>query len=795
MKSKRYVLFVYLMLSLWVGNIYAQGNYTVSGVVQTKDSEGLVGATIRMTDTKHDSKTFGGIAASDGSFSLQVPKGSYTLMVSFVGFRNYEANVEVKGNMHLPVIVLTEDTEVLDEVVVTSRTVTYHAEGYVAEISKNHLYRGMDMSEILNFTPGTSSLNGLTAYGESISKVYLNGRELKMGKNELLEYLKTIKGENVKKMEVIIASGVEDDAESAGQSILKISTVNPETGGVLMVGGSTGIRKYSHIYLGMVNVDWRINEKWGMYLKSSIAEASDKNGTAMETHYYDTDVRRISESTQNTDRNNYSGGLGIVYEPDKKNRFIMDGSFIRTPTSMYGDSYLRQLQGTENIDFNKGKLANDRTFDGLDLSFIYTHTFNSKSQLEVKADRLENKIDLSEWQDYLYHDDNTSNYQRQNVEENLLYTLGVDYNQSFKSLNGKLSAGVKAAWLTNKNDLDYAVSQNGMANDRLSYVDDYKYTENIYALYAKYNFSVKPFSFTIGTRMEYSDISPKSFINPERNRDNHYWDFFPQLSIGYSLNAQKGHNMSLGYGKGIRRPSMTDLNPLVRQTDDYNFQMGNPSLNSYYRHNYSLTTTWFNKYILRVNYGHSDNLIRSVGRNEGNVIYRTMVNGGKSSSVSVYASAPVTLGKWGNLSLNVWYSHSKSEYEDDCKYSNSLSWGVSGMFRFPMGINMTVNYSQSLPDKSLYTEMIIKPNLGISFNKRFLKNRLNASLSFNDIFSQTKGFDMKYRYDTFYQYNKLKFRDFGVVLNLNYRLNWGQKSNVRKGTRGNMEESSRLNTK
>ena len=89
--------------------------------------------------------------------------------------------------------------------------------------------------------------------------------------------------------------------------------------------------------------------------------------------------------------------------------------------------------------------------------------------------------------------------------------------------------------------------------------------------------------------------------------------------------------------------------------------------------------------------------------------------------------------------------------------------------------------------------MIIKPNLGISFNKRFLKNRLNASLSFNDIFNQTKGFDMKYRYDTFYQYSKLKFRDFGVVLNLNYRLNWGQKSNVQKGTRGNMEESSRLN--
>ena len=148
MKSKRYVLFVYLVLSLWAGNVYAQSDYAVSGVVQSKDNEGLVGATIRMTGTKKDFKTWGVLAASDGSFSLQVPKGNYTLIVSFVGFRNYEANVEVKGNMHLPVIVLAEDTEMLDEVVVTSRTVTYHAEGYVAEISKNHLYKGMDMSEL-----------------------------------------------------------------------------------------------------------------------------------------------------------------------------------------------------------------------------------------------------------------------------------------------------------------------------------------------------------------------------------------------------------------------------------------------------------------------------------------------------------------------------------------------------------------------------------------------------------------------------------------------------------------------
>ena len=42
MKSKRYVLFVYLVLSLWAGNVYAQSDYAVSGVVQSKDNEGLV---------------------------------------------------------------------------------------------------------------------------------------------------------------------------------------------------------------------------------------------------------------------------------------------------------------------------------------------------------------------------------------------------------------------------------------------------------------------------------------------------------------------------------------------------------------------------------------------------------------------------------------------------------------------------------------------------------------------------------------------------------------------------------
>ena len=82
---------------------------TVQGVVKDQTGETVIGASVMEKGT-----TNGTITGIDGDFSLNMsPNG--TLVVSFVGYKTQE--VQVKGQKQLQVV-LSEDSEMLDEVVV-----------------------------------------------------------------------------------------------------------------------------------------------------------------------------------------------------------------------------------------------------------------------------------------------------------------------------------------------------------------------------------------------------------------------------------------------------------------------------------------------------------------------------------------------------------------------------------------------------------------------------------------------------------------------------------------------------
>ena len=112
---------------------------------------------------------------------------------------------------------------------------------------------------------------------------------------------------------------------------------------------------------------------------------------------------------------------------------------------------------------------------------------------------------------------------------------------------------------------DYQSATDGVANPYGNYKDMYKYAEDLYALYAKYNFTSGRFNLTAGMRVEHSVLSPQSLTNPERNEENSYTDFFPELGFSYTINKEKGHNISLSYNKSIHCPSIGFLNPLVQR--------------------------------------------------------------------------------------------------------------------------------------------------------------------------------------------------------------------------------------
>ena len=113
MKRKIYSCVARILLSVLIGlflswNVSAQ-NVTLKGNVKDANGEAIIGASVLEKGT-----TNGTVTDFDGNFILSAPQGS-TITISFVGYKPQEIINQGQSNL---IVVLKEDTEVLDEVVV-----------------------------------------------------------------------------------------------------------------------------------------------------------------------------------------------------------------------------------------------------------------------------------------------------------------------------------------------------------------------------------------------------------------------------------------------------------------------------------------------------------------------------------------------------------------------------------------------------------------------------------------------------------------------------------------------------
>ena len=91
-------------------------SHTIKGYIKDKKSgESIVGAVVYTSDTKYGTASNG-----YGFFSLTLPENSYSLKVSFLGYKNQEFEVSLTKNQDLN-LVLEEDAFVLEPVVVTNK--------------------------------------------------------------------------------------------------------------------------------------------------------------------------------------------------------------------------------------------------------------------------------------------------------------------------------------------------------------------------------------------------------------------------------------------------------------------------------------------------------------------------------------------------------------------------------------------------------------------------------------------------------------------------------------------------
>lgn len=125
----------------------------LKGIIVGKNNEIIDFATIHLKNTK-----FGTTSDEEGKFKLRAPEGQYTLVVTAIGYENYEQKVTIKDNESTKIqIVLTEKTQNLDEVMVVSDGLTRVKESpynAIAIDTKSLRNSTLSLSDALAKAPG-----------------------------------------------------------------------------------------------------------------------------------------------------------------------------------------------------------------------------------------------------------------------------------------------------------------------------------------------------------------------------------------------------------------------------------------------------------------------------------------------------------------------------------------------------------------------------------------------------------------------------------------------------------------
>ena len=181
------------LLFLLIGITTSAQDYSIFGKIVNENQESLAGATILVKELSS-----GTSSDINGEFILKAKEGTYTLVISYVGYKTIEREVVLPQSQELVIILVSDDT-VLAEVLVkairaTSKIPVTYSNLSKQEISKRNL--GQDIPILLQYLPSTISSSDA---GAGVGYTYLN-----------------VRGSNNERINVTINGIPYNDAESHG---------------------------------------------------------------------------------------------------------------------------------------------------------------------------------------------------------------------------------------------------------------------------------------------------------------------------------------------------------------------------------------------------------------------------------------------------------------------------------------------------------------------------------------------------------------------------------------------------
>jgi TonB-linked SusC/RagA family outer membrane protein len=469
MKYHLHLILLFLFVS-WAG--FGQTIKVTGVVISAEDKEPVIGASVIVKGTP----SIGTVTGIDGDFTLNVPQGSKTLIISFIGMKSQEAAVKEQMN-----IVLQPDEQTLTEIVVT---------GIGGKIDKRLFTGATDkiggdkarldgMADISRGLEGRSagvSVQNVSGTFGTAPKIRVRGATSIYGDSKPLWVVDGVVVENI--------TDVSADALSSGDAVTLISSAisglnadDIESFQILKDGSATSI--------------------YGARAMAGVIVVTTKKGRAgtSSINYTGEYTYRLKPSYRNFNIMNSQEQMGIYKEMEQKGWLNLADVFRAQESGVYGRMYqlinaydpatngfgIINADEFKNIYLREAEMRNTNWFDELfNSNVMHNHAISVSSG----TDKSTTYASLSA----MFDDGWTkqSNVQRYTANLNTTYkisdalSLNLISNGSYREQRapGTLSQDVDVVNGSVKRDFDinpysYALNTSRAADPKAYYTSNY----------------------------------------------------------------------------------------------------------------------------------------------------------------------------------------------------------------------------------------------------------------------------------------------------------------------------------
>ncbi len=798
MKKKLLTLLLFAPLSL-----FAQIAGTINGVIiEDETDEPLPFVTIALTPEGGSAPTAGCSTGEDGSYSLNnIKAGKYTVTASFVGYLDESRSISItagKSSINLGTIRLKSDRKLLKEVVVTEQRsqMSFEIDKRVFTVDQSLATTGGSASDVLAEIPsvevdneGTVSLRG----SESVT-VWINGKANGLTGDNQGDILQQLPAGSIEKIEVITNPSAKHSPEGTAGIINIILKRDRKAG---YYGSAQGGMDSKLGYNAGGNFNYS-SGKFDAYVGFNYRNMRFENEGITDTKYFASNQYQQQTNIGSHNPNNIFGRAGFTWH------ITRNDDIYANVTGMFGggrhNNEISAVSGPIGSDGTYAdptqKMTRTTTQQGkptmYNVELGYTHRWSDTHFIDFSVghhqwSQLRNSTYRQTTELFGPETKTISSYQFQDGKNrNNSTEIKLDYEYKINE-NHRIEAGYKGDIKDDRSPVITFTDEAHTQYDKKQY-NQFRYKQNIQALYSTYSGRIGKFGYQLGLRGEYWNVKTQSYGWEEKESGDipgftskNFFKLFPSAFVSYEISD--GQEVQLNYTRRLRRPWGGQLNNFQNISDSTNISFGNPGLTPEYSNAYEVNylKNWEDHTLsLSGYYRTTEDVIERISYSSGigRVIYTTFENVARTQSAGLEIVGKNRLFKALDLTTTVNLFYYKL---DAFKYiingetitgnaDENFSWNarMTANVMLPWGISFqaTGRYDAKRIVAQGYREPSYSLDLGL---RKMFNQHWSISVNARDILD-SRGRKTITANDSFYRYSENSHggRRFGFTLTYNF---------------------------